>query len=141
MGIHLVEYSLLFLIVGHPNWLLLGIFAAITTVIPYFGGIITNVIAIILATVVSTPVLIGTIIICIIFPNIDGYVISPKVYGKTNKINPLMSIFAVVAFGQLFGLFGIMFSLPLYIFIGTTFKYYKNDIYKALSGINDKRNA
>ena len=64
MVIQLVEYSLLFRIVGHPNWLLLGILACITTVIPYFGGLFTNLIAIITASVVSSYTFIGTIIIC-----------------------------------------------------------------------------
>ena len=81
MVIQFVEYSFLFWLVGHPNWLLLGILACLTTVIPYFGGLITNIIGIITASVVSTPVLIGTIIICLVFPQLDGYVISPKIYG------------------------------------------------------------
>lgn len=83
MAIQFFEYSFLFLVTGHPNWLVLGILACITTVIPYFGGLITNIIAIILASVVSTKLVILTIIICLIFPQIDGYIISPRVYGKT----------------------------------------------------------
>ena len=66
MGIQFVEYSLLFFIVGHPNWLILGILASLTTIIPYFGGLITNLIAIFTATVVSMPLTIATIIICLI---------------------------------------------------------------------------
>jgi len=88
MIIQLFEYSLLFFIVGHPNWLILGILACLTTIIPYFGGVLTNIIAILTATVISTPLTIATIVICLIFPQLDGYVISPHVYGKTNDINP-----------------------------------------------------
>jgi len=108
MVIQLIEYSLLFWIAGHPNWLLLGILACITTVIPYFGGLITNIIGIITASVVSTKVLIGTIIICIIFPQLDGYIISPKIYGKTNNINPLVTIIVVSIGGTIAGVLGIV---------------------------------
>lgn len=139
IAIHLVEYSLLFWIVGHPNWLLLGILAALTTVIPYFGGIITNTIAIVLASVVSTPVFIATIVICMIFPQIDGYIISPRLYGKTNNINPIVSIFAVIAGGSLFGIVGIMLSLPVYIVINCTFKFYKDEITDKIEGIKEER--
>lgn len=128
MLIQLVEYSVLFAIVGHPNWLLLGILASITTVIPYFGGLITNIIAVILASVVSTPVFIATLVICLIFPNVDGYVISPRVYGKTNNINPLWAIFAVSIGGSLAGVLGILIALPLYIVIKCTYHFFRDDI-------------
>ncbi len=139
IGIHFVEYSFLFWIIGHPNWLLLGILAALTTVIPYFGGLITNIIAVVLASVVSTPVFIATIIVCLIFPQVDGYIISPKLFGKTNNINPVVSIFAVVAGGALFGIVGIMFSLPVYIVINCTFKFYKDEIVDKIEDIKEER--
>lgn len=138
IGIQFVEYTLLFKIIGHPNWLLLGILASLTTVIPYFGGLITNIVAVILASVVSTPLFIATLIICLVFPNIDGYIISPKVYGKTNNINAMWTIFAVVAGGTLFGIVGIMFSLPVYIAINCTFNFFKEDIYDRIAHIKDK---
>lgn len=137
MGIQFIEYTILFRIVGHPNWLLLGLLASLTTVIPYFGGWITNIVAVILASVVSTPVFIATLVICFVFPNIDGYIISPRVFGKTNNINPVLSIFAVVVGGSLFGLIGIMFSLPIFIVLNCTFKYFKADIYGKISDIRE----
>ncbi len=138
IGIQFVEYTLLFLIIGHPNWLLLGVLASLTTVIPYFGGLITNIVAVILASVVSTPLFIATILICLIFPNIDGYIISPKVYGKTNNINAMWTIFAVVAGGTLFGIVGIIISLPAYIALNCTYNFFKADIYDTVSNIKDK---
>ncbi len=141
VGIQFVEYSLIFLIIGHPNWLLLGILASITTVIPYFGGLITNIIAVILASVVSTPLFIATLIVCLIFPNIDGYIISPKVYGKTNNVNAMWTIFAVVVGGKLLGIPGIIMSLPVYILLNCTYKFFKNDIYDTVSNIKNKDEA
>ncbi len=126
--IQFIEYTLLFFIIGHPNWLLLGILASVTTVIPYFGGLFTNLIAIITASVVSTPLFIATIIICAIFPQLDGYVISPKVYGKTNNINPILAIVAVSIGGTLAGFIGIIVSLPIVIVLSHTFKFFKEDI-------------
>lgn len=135
MIIQLVEYSFLFWLVGHPNWLLLGILACFTTVIPYFGGLITNIIGIITALVVSTPVLIGTIIICIVFPQLDGYVISPKIYGKTNNVDPLVTIMAVSVGGSLAGIIGIIVALPIYLLLRSTYNFYKKDLKKGVSKI------
>lgn len=138
MIIQFFEYTFLFLIIGHPNFLLLGVLACITTVIPYFGGIITNVIALIIASVVSSKVFILTLIITIIFPNIDGYIISPKIYGKTNQLPPLLSIFTVFAGGALFGFAGIVIAVPLAIVIMAIIRAYKPELQQNLKKIKNK---
>lgn len=137
MVIQLFEYSFLFFIIGHPNWLILGILACLTTVIPYFGGLITNIIAIILASVVSTKLLILTIIICMIFPQLDGYLISPKVHGKTNNVNPLITIMAVSIGGTLAGMVGIVVALPCYLLIRTTYQFFKKDLKKGMNIVKE----
>lgn len=137
MVIQLFEYSLLFLIIGHPNWLILGVLACITTVIPYFGGLITNIIAIILASVVSFPLVIATTIICLIFPQLDGYVISPKVYGKTNNVNPLITIMAVSIGGTIAGVPGIIIALPIYLLIRETYHFFKKDLKEGIDKVKE----
>jgi len=136
MLVQLIEYSLLFKIIGHPSWLLLGVLACITTIIPYFGGLITNIIAVITASVISPRLFISTLIITLIFPNIDGYVISPHIYGKTNNINPILVIFTAGVCSSLFGILGIAMGLPLYLIIRTTWDYFDEDI---KDYIDDKR--
>lgn len=122
------EYSIAFLIIGHPNALLLGLLAAVASLIPYFGGIITNCIAAITAFVISPALFIRTVIAFIILSALDGYVINPLMYGKTNKVHPLVVILSVFVGGSLFGVLGIVLSLPVAIIIITTYKYFKEDI-------------
>lgn len=137
MVIQLFEYCFLFFIIGHPNWLILGVLACITTVIPYFGGLITNIIAIILASVVSFPLVIATTIICLIFPQLDGYVISPKVYGKTNNVNPLITIMAVSIGGTIAGVPGIIIALPIYLLIRETYHFFKKDLKEGIDKVKE----
>ena len=137
MLIQLFEYGFLFFIIGHPNWLILGVLACLTTIIPYFGGLITNILAIIMASVVSVPLVIATIVICLIFPQVDGYFISPKVYGKTNDINPLITIMVVSVGGTLAGMGGIVVALPCYLFVRTTYKFFENDLEKGLDKVKE----
>lgn len=141
IGITLVEYTLAFLIIGHPNALLLGFLAALATLIPYFGGIITNIIAAITAFVISPGLFIRTIICFFILSTLDGYVINPFVYGKTNEVHPLVVIFSVFAGGALFGILGIIISLPVAIIVIATWKYYKKDIDEKLDDMKDKSKA
>lgn len=137
--IQFFEYTIVFFLIGHPNYLILGILAAITTIIPYFGGLVINILALVIASVVSTKLFILTLIVCIVCPNIDGYIIGPKVYGKTNKLHPLVNIFAVFAGGILGGFWGIVVSLPIAIIIIATYKFFKEDISNKLVVIKDKK--
>ena len=137
MVIEFFEYSILFKIVNHPNWLILGILACVMTVIPYFGGLITNVIALALASVTTPYTFFGTLIICAIFPQIDGYFTSPKVYGKTNNINPLITIMAVSVGGTIAGGIGIIAALPVYLVIRTTYNYFKSDLKETVKNLKE----
>jgi predicted PurR-regulated permease PerM len=133
-----IEYTLLYRIIGHPNFLLLGIIAAFSPLIPYFGGIIMNLVAIITASVISPQLLIFSVIIMLIFPQIDGYLIAPKIYGKTNKVPALLTIFAVFAGGVLGGFVGIIIALPITIIIQTIYKNYDDEISKKISNLKEK---
>lgn len=137
--ITLFEYTITFYIIGHPNALLLGFLAAVATLIPYFGGIITNCIACITAFVISPALFIRTIIAFFILSNLDGYVINPFVYGKTNSVHPIIVILSVFAGGILGGVVGIIISLPVAILIITTLKYFKTDIADKWEDIKDSK--
>lgn len=135
MIVQFIEYSFLFLLVGHPNWLLLSILASITTVIPYFGGILTNIIGLVIATTISTKVLIGTTIVCIFCPFIDSYFISPKIYGKTNEIHPLTTIIILFIGEKIFGIMGMIISLPIYLLCRSTYLFFQKKLKKQVKNI------
>lgn len=131
MIIEFLEYTILLKIVNHPNFLVLGILAGLMTVVPYWGGFITNIVSILLAITAGSYTLAGTIIIAAIVPQLDGYYTSPRVYGKTNNINPLITIMVVSIGGTLAGPIGIIASLPVYILIRSTYHFFREDLKKA----------
>ena len=137
--IQFIEYTTIFFLIGHPNYLILGVLASCSTIIPIFGGLIVNIIALLIASVISAKLFWLTLIVCCVCPQIDAYIIAPKVYGKTNNIHPLISIFAVFEGGILGGFIGIVVSLPITIIIITTFKFFRNDIDNKLEEIKDKK--
>ena len=139
--IQFFEYTILFFLIGHPNYLILGILASVTTIIPYFGGLLTNILALLIASVIDAKLFIMTLIICIVCPNIDGYIIGPKVYGKTNELHPLVNIFAVFAGGIIGGFFGIVIALPTAIIIIATYKFFKEDITDKIEEIKENRQS
>lgn len=136
--IQFFEYTIVYYLIGHPNFLLLGVLSSVSTLIPYFGGFIVNIIALMIASVINPTLFILTLIVALVLPNIDGYVVSPKIYGKTNNLSPLLTIFAVFAGGVLGGFVGILIALPVTIILRTIFKHYKSDISKKIEDIKEK---
>lgn len=128
MVISVIEYSIAYSIIGHPDALLLGFLAGVANLIPYFGGIGNNCIAAITAFVISPSLFVKTIIVFVVLSMVDNYVINANVYGKSNSIHPLIVILSVFAGSSIFGIMGIVISFPLAIFAVTTYKYYKDDI-------------
>ena len=136
--VRFIQYTLIFWLIGHPYFLILGLLSALAALIPYFGGIAVSIISIIFSLAIGTKLLIVTIIISLVLPNIDSYIISPRIYGKSNNIPRLLSIFSVFTFGVLFGVMGIIISLPMTIIILNTIKFYENDIAEKLENIKEK---
>lgn len=136
--LQMVEYTFAFFIIGHPNYLILGILSGISAIIPWFGGFLVAVISLLVSSVISTKMFLLTVLICIICPFLDGNVIGPKVYGKTNSLHPLLVIFAVSAGGMIAGFWGIIISLPVAILIKTTYTFYERDIHRNFKKIRAK---
>lgn len=121
--IQFLEYTLMFLIIGHPNFLLLGILNSINSFIPYIGTLLTNTLAITTASVIDKRLLILTGIVSIILPNIDSYFITPKVYKSTNKLPQTLCVSSIILFGFLFGVFGVVLAIPMLIITIEILKY------------------
>lgn len=137
MIISFFEYTIMFTIIGHPDALLLGFFASMAQLIPYFGGIIVNVIASIVSFTISPALFVKTVILFFVLSTIDGNVINPFVYGKTNKIKPLLVIMSVFIGGSLFGILGIIISLPVTILIVTTIRFFKPELRDTIENIKE----
>lgn len=114
MGITFVEYGLFYFLVGHNYALVMGIITALSLMIPYIGGISANIFGFLTALSLSYTRLFFLFLGVMILPNVDSYVISPMVYSKRNKIDPLWSLFTFFAASTLFGFFGILLSTPIY---------------------------
>lgn len=121
------EYLLAYLLIGHPNYLVLALIAAISNLIPYFGGIIANIVAFITAFAISPNLLLKTCILWVICGIIDGYIINPLVYGRNNHLHPLIVVLAIFVGGILGGILGIILSVPVTILIIYSIKFYKKN--------------
>ena len=123
--IEIIEYLIIYLIIGHPYYLFLSFLNGFSNIIPTFGAILSNLIALVSSYNISKSLFIKTSIVMIVVPLINSYFIEPKIYNKTLKISFISIIISCFIFGTLFGIAGIIFAMPLFLIIKNLFNYIK----------------
>ena len=93
--------------------LMLGIFAGLTNLIPYFGPLIGAIPAVALAMLVSKWMVLKVIIAYVIIQQIESTVIGPKIIGNRVGLHPLFVILVLLAGAQLYGLTGLILAVPV----------------------------
>ena len=103
---------------GVPYALLLGLIAGVFNFIPFIGSIISAFIisAITLITCgVSTALY---VLLCLLlFHQLDGNFIEPRIMKSSLKINPILVIIAVVIGGAYLGIVGMFLAVPIAVMI------------------------
>lgn len=98
--------------------LILGILIGVCNLIPYFGAIIAIVVTI-FVTCFTGGIAKGiwTLIALILMQQIDANIIGPKIMSSSLELRPLLVIFAVTLGGGLFGIPGMLLSVPVFAMI------------------------
>lgn len=117
-------FSVAFSIIDLKFAVFFALILGITNVIPYLGAYIGAALPVAFALTESPRKALLVIIICIIIQTIESDIISPYVHGKRTKIHPLIVIIGLLVFGALFGIIGMMVSLPILLILKITLKHY-----------------
>lgn len=125
MIISFFEYTIVYFLIGHPDFLLLGLISSLSNLIPSVGAFIVLFIAFITSFLISKKLGIIVLIVSLILSIIDSYFINPFVYKKSNQINPILLIISISICSSLFGFIGVLISIPLSILVITTYKFIK----------------
>lgn len=120
-------YVLALWLVGLEFALPIGIVAGMLVFIPYLG-MITGLILATLAAIMQFTAFSNVALVWGVFAvgqSLEGMVVTPQLVGKRVGLHPLVVIFSLLAFGQLFGLFGLLLALPLAAILLVALRYGK----------------
>lgn len=94
--------------------MILGMMIGVLNLIPYFGAIFASVTSVII-TIITGGLFkaISAAVALIVLQQIDGNLIGPKIMGQMLDASPLWIIFAVTLGGGLFGILGMIISVPV----------------------------
>jgi len=116
--INFAAATTILLIFGVPYALLLGLIAGAFNFIPYLGSIISAFI-ISAITLITTDLNTGLyVMICLlVFHQLDGNFIEPRIMKSSLKVSPILVIIAVVIGGAYFNIVGMFLAVPVAVII------------------------
>jgi predicted PurR-regulated permease PerM len=106
--------------------LLIGLISGLITFVPYVGSMTGLVLALGVAVAQFWPDYYSILLVLGIFlvgQFLEGNVLSPKLVGESTGLHPVWVIFALLAFGYLFGFVGLMVAVPLAATIGVLARF------------------
>ena len=97
-----------------PYALLNGVMIGVGNMIPYFGSIAAGVIAFVLVLLSNPIKCIYLLLAIIIAQNVDGYIIGPKILGKSVGLSSFWIIASVIIMGNIMGTLGMFLGVPIF---------------------------
>jgi predicted PurR-regulated permease PerM len=115
MLIMAIYYSVAFNIIGLKSATIIGAITGLLVFIPYLGILTGLCISLIsgIPDFTSMNMIIWTLVAFVIGHLLEGGLVTPYLVGGRIGLNPIMMIFALMAFGKLFGVVGVLLALPL----------------------------
>jgi len=96
-----------------PNALPVAVFAGLTDVLPFIGGLLALVPAL-LASISRGPVVVAAVLIAmIVYQEIESRVLVPRIYGRVLRLAPVTVLVALMIGGELLGVLGAILALPV----------------------------
>ena len=111
-----IFYAVALTIAGLKFGLVIGVAAGLLSFIPYVGALIGGVLAIGVGLVQFWPDYPSMLVIVGIFAVgqfIEGNFLSPKLVGGSIGLHPVWLMFALFAFGYMFGFVGLLLAVPM----------------------------
>lgn len=114
MGILAVYFSVALTLFGFDLAVPVGVFTGLAFFIPYLGFGLGLLLAL-LTGILQFGGLYGVLVVAGVYAAgqlVESFYLTPRLVGERIGLHPLVVIFALLAFGQLFGFVGVLIALP-----------------------------
>lgn len=103
-------------VVEMPYAMLVSVVIGVTNIIPFFGPFIGAIPTAILILMVSPMKCVYFILFILVLQQFDGNILGPKILGNTTHLSSFWVLFAILLFGGLFGVVGMVIGVPVFAF-------------------------
>ena len=101
-------------LIGTPYALLVSVIIGVTNIIPFFGPFIGAIPCGLLLLLENPMHCLYFIIFIFVLQQLDGNVIGPKILGNTTGVSSFWVLFAILLFGGMWGVVGMVIGVPLF---------------------------
>ena len=102
-----------FMIFRLPYGSLVGVLTAVCAIIPYVGAFISGAVSVFLTALYDPTLAIRCVAVYLAVQFVENQLIYPRVVGESVGLPPLYTLIAAMIGGNLFGIVGILFFIPL----------------------------
>jgi predicted PurR-regulated permease PerM len=96
-----------------PYAILLGLLAFVLEFIPFLGVLISGATCVLIALTQGVVKALIVLVVFVVLHVIEGDVVGPRIVGSAIGLHPAISIIALIAGAELFGLWGALFASPI----------------------------
>jgi AI-2E family transporter len=93
--------------------LALGLIAGLVEFVPVIGSVLAAVPALLLALTLDVQTAVWTLLLYLAIQQVQGNLVTPLVTRHMLALPPALTLFAIVAFGLVFGFLGVLLAAPL----------------------------
>lgn len=111
-------------VIGLDYAILFGIIVGLTNIIPYIGATIAAIVPVTYSLLTGNTPWYYILLMNFVFQFIEGNILQPVIMSKQLDIHPLIILAAILGFGSLLGVMGVIFAVPLTGIIKVIFQYY-----------------
>ncbi|MGC6476227.1 MAG: AI-2E family transporter [Parvibaculales bacterium] len=108
-------------LIGLDGGFIIGFVAGLISFIPYLGSMVGVLLATVFGLFQYWPewqVLVYILLVFGLGQFIEGNILTPKLVGEKVRLHPVWIMFALLAFGSLFGFLGLLLAVPVAAIIG-----------------------
>ncbi len=116
-------------IIGVKYAVVLAVIAAVFSLIPIFGTILSTIPAVAIGLTQSFMIGFLALVWIVIIHLIEANILNPKIMGSSAHIHPVLVVFALVAGEYGYGLFGALLAVPVFSIFQTLFLYFRQKAY------------
>jgi len=124
---------ILFTTLDLPAALVAAVIAFVLDAVPIVGATLATGVFAVLALATGTTEAIIVIVACLIYQQFENYVTAPRVFGRTLRISPFVSLISVLLGGTLMGIPGVLLGPPVAALISAAIRVWGEDI-ESLTG-------
>jgi predicted PurR-regulated permease PerM len=99
-------------ILGVPFAFTIGLVGGILEIIPYLGGIVAAIFAVISAITVKPILAVWVLVYYLVVTEIESHVVAPAFYGRIMGLHPAIVLIALLVGAKAGGIIGALFAVP-----------------------------